>query len=99
MTFQEIFIRNLKHLRKTQKISQLKLAEMCESSQRYIAAIEVGKRFPSPPMIERIAAALKIESYYLFQNKPEDGRALTPLQRQELAGRLHEAASRIVSQY
>jgi len=50
-------------------------------------------------MIERIAAALKIESYYLFQNKPEDGRALTPLQRQELAGRLHEAASRIVSQY
>jgi len=99
MTFQAVFITNLKNLRKDRKISQLKLAELCESSQRYIAEIEVGKKFPSPTMIERIAAALNIESYYLFQNRAEDGRALTPLQRQELADKLHEAASKIVSQY
>jgi len=50
-------------------------------------------------MIERIASALNIESYYLFQKRQEDGRALTPLQRQELAAKLHEAASKIVSRY
>jgi len=99
MTFQEVFIANLKNLRKNRKISQLKLANMCDSTQAYIAEIEVGKKFPSPTMIERIAAALNIESYYLFQSRAEDGRALTPLQRQEIADRLHEAASKIVGQY
>jgi len=84
MTFQEVFVNNLKDLRKDRKISQLKLAEMCESSQRYIAAIEVGKRFPSPIMIERMAVALNIESYHLFQNKAEEDRALAPLQRERL---------------
>ncbi|MCL2600824.1 MAG: helix-turn-helix domain-containing protein [Treponema sp.] len=80
-------------------MSQLELAALCESSQTYIAEIEVGKKFPSPSMIERIAAVLSIESYYLFQNKAEDGRTLTPLQRQELAGKLQEAATKIVNQY
>jgi len=99
VTFQEVFIINLKNLRKNHGLSQAKLAELCESSQKYIAEIEVGKKFPSPVMIERIASALNIESYYLFQKRQEDGRALTPLQRQELAAKLHEAASKIVSRY
>jgi len=99
MTFQEVFIINLKNLRKNRKLSQLKLANLCGSTQAYIAEIEVGKKFPSPSMIERIASALGIESSRLFQDKAEDGRTLTPLQRQEIADRLHEATSKIVSQY
>ena len=69
MTFQELFIINLKDFRKTHSFSQAKLAELCESTQAYIAEIEVGKKFPSPDMIERIASALDVESYRLFQNK------------------------------
>ena len=100
MTFQELFIINLKDFRKTRKISQSKLAELCESSQAYIAEIEVGKKFPSPEMIERIASALNIESYCLFQNKAiTDVRTLTPLQRQEIINKIYEAASKVVNQY
>jgi len=99
VTFQEVFVANMKNLRKSRKISQSRLAELCESSQKYIAEIEVGKKFPSPNMIERIAAALGIESYSLFQIKAKDGRTLTPLQRQEIADRLREAASSIVNWY
>jgi len=88
MTFQEVFIDNLKNLRKDLKISQLKFAEMCGSSQRYIAAIEVGKRFPSPVMIERMAAALNIESYHLFQSRAEEGQVLTPMQRERLLSKI-----------
>jgi len=100
MTFQELFIINLKDFRKTQKISQSKLAELCESSQAYIAEIEVGKKFPSPEMIERIASALNIESYCLFQNKAiTDVRTLTPLQRQEIVNKIYEVASKVVNQY
>ena len=100
MTFQELFIINLKDFRKTQKISQSKLAELCESSQAYIAEIEVCKKFPSPEMIERIASALNIESYCLFQNKAiTDVRTLTPLQRQEIVNKIYEVASKVVNQY
>jgi transcriptional regulator with XRE-family HTH domain len=100
MTFQELFIINLKDFRKSRKISQAKLAEICESSQAYIAEIEVGKKFPSPDMIEKIASALEIESYFLFQNNAAtDIRTLTPLQKQEIIGKIHEAASKIINRY
>jgi len=100
MTFQELFIVNLKEFRKSRKISQAKLAEMCESSQAYIAEIEVGKKFPSPEMIERIASVLDIESYCLFQNASTvHDRVLTPLQRNEIANRIYEFTTKIINQY
>jgi transcriptional regulator with XRE-family HTH domain len=100
MTFQELFIANLKDLRKSRKISQAKLAEICESSQAYIAEIEVGKKFPSPDMIEKIASALEVESYYLFQNNIAiDIRVLTPLQKQEIISKIYDATSKIINHY
>jgi len=100
MTFQELFITNLKDYRKLLKISQAKLAEICDSSQAYIAEIEVGKKFPSPDMIEKIASALEVESYRLFQNKAEkDISTLTPLQKQEIISKINEAAFKIINNY
>jgi transcriptional regulator with XRE-family HTH domain len=100
MTFQELFIINLKNLRKTSKISQAKLAELCGSTQAYIAEIEVGKKFPSPDMIERIASAFTIESYCLFQNKViSDDRSLTPVQREEIVKQMYAAATKIIDRY
>ena len=81
-------------------ISQAKLADLCGSTQAYIAEIEVGKKFPSPDMIERIASALNIESYCLFQNRAfSDKKLLTPLQRREIAELIYVAAVKIVEQY
>ena len=100
MTFQELFITNLKDYRKLLKISQAKLAEICDSSQAYIAEIEVGKKFPSPDMIEKIASALEVESYRLFQNKAEkDISTLTPLQKQEIISKINDAAFKIINNY
>jgi transcriptional regulator with XRE-family HTH domain len=100
MTFQELFITNLKDYRKLLKISQAKLAEICDSSQAYIAEIEVGKKFPSPDMIEKIASALKVESYRLFQNKAEkDISTLTPLQKHEIISKINEATFKVINNY
>jgi transcriptional regulator with XRE-family HTH domain len=66
MTLQQIFIANLKKKRKEQGISQMKLSEMCDTTSNYIGQIEMGRRIPSFEKIEKIAAALGIDSYELF---------------------------------
>ena len=46
--------------------SQAKLAEIANIAPAYIAMIELGKKFPSDNVLERIAKALKIDPTELF---------------------------------
>lgn len=57
---------NMKERRRILGISQAKLAERVSTSTHYIAQIEQENKFPSPEMIERIAAALEFDSPQLF---------------------------------
>jgi len=47
----------------------MKLAEYCDTATSYIGDIEIGRRFPSIDMIEKIASVLRIEPYHFFKNK------------------------------
>jgi len=49
----------------------MKLAEYCNTATSYIGDIEIGRRFPSIDMIEKIACALRIEPYHFFKNQTE----------------------------
>jgi transcriptional regulator with XRE-family HTH domain len=103
MKLQELFIQNLKTYRKQRKLSQLLLAEQCNSSQAYIAEIEVGKKFPSLDMIERIANVLGIESYHLFRKEPIETDTipprLLPVQKQKMNAQMQAAILKIINQY
>ncbi|MDR3123446.1 MAG: helix-turn-helix transcriptional regulator [Treponema sp.] len=66
MTLQQTFISNLKKFRKERKLSQMVLAELCDTSGNYIGEIEMGRRIPSFEKIEKIASALRVSSYELF---------------------------------
>lgn len=66
MNLRNVFIINLKRVRKEKKISQMRLAELCESSTSYIGEIEIGQKFPSIEMIEKIARALEVRPFLLF---------------------------------
>ena len=66
MKLRKIFIDNLKKIRKEKKISQMRIAELCETSTSYIGEIEIGKKFPSVEMIEKLANALNIKACELF---------------------------------
>jgi transcriptional regulator with XRE-family HTH domain len=44
----------------------MRLAEMVGSSASYIGEIEIGRKFPSVELIEKIALALNIEPHSLF---------------------------------
>jgi transcriptional regulator with XRE-family HTH domain len=73
MVLKGLFVVNLKKFRKEEGLSQEALAERCDVSPNHIGQIEMGRRFPSIELIERIAAILKVEPYRLF--KDEAGEA------------------------
>jgi transcriptional regulator with XRE-family HTH domain len=66
MDLKQIFIFNLRRFRNERGISQLRLAELCDTATNYIGEIEIGRRFPSLKLIEKIGQALQIEPYRFF---------------------------------
>jgi len=61
-----VLAENMKKYRKIQGLSQEKLAEKMNTAPNYIAMIEVGRKFPSAGMLERIAVALNVDTPELF---------------------------------
>lgn len=84
----------------------MKLAELCSTSTSYIGQIEIGNRFPSLEMIEKIANALKISPHLLFfvesdgfaTEKVENLKAeqLSEAAKDDLIKRLTDAIRRVV---
>ena len=79
---------NMKAQRHILGITQAQLAERVNTSTNYIALIESERKFPTPEMLERIAAALEIDAPALFSTKsyPSPGTGtLAKLQEQVLS--------------
>ncbi|GHV74679.1 hypothetical protein AGMMS49940_19810 [Spirochaetia bacterium] len=66
MDLKQLFIYNLRKFRAIRGFSQMKLAELCDTAPNYIGQIEIGRRFPSLPLIEKIGRALEVEPYRFF---------------------------------
>jgi transcriptional regulator with XRE-family HTH domain len=74
----DVLAKNMKAYRNALGFSQAKLAEKVDTSTHYIGMIETQNNFPSPEMLERIAAALGIDTLDLFsaeKNLPETIKA------------------------
>jgi len=56
-------------------MSQLKLSEMIDVSPNYLNAVENGKNFPSPEVIQHILDTLDIMPYQLFLELPTETRS------------------------
>ena len=72
-SIRKLFATNLKSFRSELGFTQSRLAELADTATHYIAMIEGCKSFPSPEMIEKLAAALGKDSTDLF--------AITPVQQ------------------
>jgi transcriptional regulator with XRE-family HTH domain len=81
LNLREILANNLKENRRKRGISQAKLAEKAGISTQYIAMIELSRQFPTPEVLERIAAALGIEAYELFAVPPSPENAMERLHK------------------
>ena len=62
----DVLAKNMKAYRNALGISQAKLADKVDTSTHYIGMIETKNNFPSPEMLERIAAALGVDTVDLF---------------------------------
>ncbi|MDR0291170.1 MAG: helix-turn-helix transcriptional regulator [Treponema sp.] len=76
---------NIKQNRCKLGFTQAKLAEKADASTQYIAMLELGRKFPSPEMLERLAIALGIDNLDLFSPPPFPDKSLKKLQKTILA--------------
>ena len=74
--FQNIFVRNLRFLRNQRELSQLKLSELVNITPNYLNAVENGKNFPSPEVLQRIIDVLDVLPYQLFLEHPENPKMI-----------------------
>jgi transcriptional regulator with XRE-family HTH domain len=65
----DLLAKNIRKRRKSLGISQSVVAEKVGTSTHYIGQIEQCKKFPSSEMLERIAAALEMDSPDLFSTQ------------------------------
>ena len=95
-SLKKILAFNMKEQRRVLGISQAALAERINTSTHYIAMIELGRKTPSLPMIERIALALQIDPPVLFSMKSMPSASLKKLHKTVLAD-IDEAIAHVIA--
>ena len=79
-----VLAKNMKAYRNARGYTQAKLAEKVDTSTHYIGMIETQNKFPSPEMIERIAAALGIDTIDLFSTDKKTPEAIKTYRKSTL---------------
>jgi len=79
-------------------MTQANLAEKVGTSTHYIGQIEQGNKFPTPEMLERIAAALELDSPQLFSMESYPVETIKEFQKCVLSGLETAFADVIASQ-
>jgi len=79
-SIREVLAQNLKENRRKLGITQPELAERAGLSIHHIAMIEIGRRFPSPDVIDKLAVAFDIEPNELFAVAVPHEKAITQMQ-------------------
>ncbi|GHV54431.1 hypothetical protein AGMMS49579_14990 [Spirochaetia bacterium] len=83
----EVLATNLKEYRRMRGYSQDKLAELANISSQYLATIETCRKFPTPEVMDLLAAALGIKTHQLFEVSATPEEALERLY-QTVAGNI-----------
>ena len=81
VSIREILALNLKENRQRCGLTQEKLAEKAGISANYLSMVEVSKKFPTPEMLDRLAQALDIQTFQLFDPSATPEGALLHLEQ------------------
>jgi len=97
----EILAQNIKMYRQKLGITQQELAERAHISINFIGMIEQKRKFPAPEMLDRIAAALEIETPELFATSASPQAELKKLHKEiltDLDRAISEAVSKAINE-
>ncbi|MDR2953096.1 MAG: helix-turn-helix domain-containing protein [Treponema sp.] len=99
----QLVAKNMKQYRIKCGLTQAKLAEKANASTQYIAMIELGRKFPSLDVLDRVAAALEIDNLDLFSPPPFPVENLKTRQKaflneleKEIGKSVHKAVQRAI---
>ena len=81
VSIREILAHNLKKYRHKNGFTQEKLAEKAGISANYLSMVEINRKFPTPEMLDRIAQALNIQTFQLFDPSATSDGALLHLEQ------------------
>ena len=97
---------NIKQYRVKLGLTQARLAEKANASTQYIAMIELGRKFPSVELLERLAEALEVDNLDLFTPPPFPVENMKTLQKaflsdleKEVAKSVNKAVKAVVKNY
>jgi len=92
-----ILSKNLKLLRSQRSLSQMELAEKADISIPFLSNIERSNKWPYPDTLVKIAKALEVEVYTLFQDnsppKPDNFQNTLSRFKKDLAVSLHKSVA------
>jgi transcriptional regulator with XRE-family HTH domain len=80
----DILSQNMKFHRQRNGFTQPELAERANISTNFIGMIEQKRKFPAPEMLDRIAAALGVETSELFETSVSPQAELIKLHKEIL---------------
>ena len=81
VSIREILALNLKEYRRKNGLTQEKLAEKAGISANYLSMVEISRKFPTPEMLDRLAEALNIQTFQLFDPSATPEGALLHLEQ------------------
>ena len=81
VSIREILALNLKEYRRKNGFTQEKLAEKAGISANYLSMVEISRKFPTPEMLDRLAEALNIQTFQLFDPSATPEGALLHLEQ------------------
>jgi transcriptional regulator with XRE-family HTH domain len=77
----QLLASNIRKYRHARGWSQAKFAERVNTSAHYVGMLETQTKYPSPEMVERLAAALGIDSTDLFRGDIDPGETVKHLRK------------------
>jgi transcriptional regulator with XRE-family HTH domain len=92
-----ILSKNLKLLRSQRSLSQMELAEKADISIPFLSNIERSNKWPYPDTLTKLAEALNVEVFMLFQenmpSRPDNVRDILARFKKDMGLSLHKTVS------
>jgi transcriptional regulator with XRE-family HTH domain len=82
---------NLRLYRKRKGLTQQRFAEACGVSTSYVGEMEIGRKYPSLPLVQTMAEILEIAPWKLFLPARDRESAVTILLADELRDSIGQA--------